>query len=253
MSESVEKTMEEIVRAISEDQVQQPHMAREDVIGEAREFSIVIKRDSADLVKKGHVAEMIASYDARIELYDGAASTFATSLFDKTSHHNNWDFVEKGAYEFKWFLLEELDFCFENYPEGKKYVKEIRKGRGRRDLVCDYSDTAALIEKERARLTESFFDFSLEEKCKTDGRVLAELLSNMMMSPELVEEHKIFSYQAFTYLNEATQELRRIGQHIFRRDADKLAEYKSDHYQNLHATALKNKAAAEADAAVNAE
>ncbi len=233
MSELEPKSIKQTVREISEESLQQPHMARIDVIGEAREFSITIKRDSPELLKKGDVKQMIQSYDKRIAIYDEAASTYATSLFDKTEHHNNWDFIEKDSYSFKWFLLEELDFCFENHPAGKKYVKAIRKGRGRRDLVCDYSDASALIEKERPVLEENFFDFTLEEKCKADGAKLADLLSKMNMSPELVEEHKIFCYQAFTHLNEATQELRRIGQHVFRRDADKLNEYKSEHYQNL--------------------
>ncbi len=235
MSETVTKTMDELIREITEERLQQPHMAREDVLGEAREFLITITRDKAELETKGDVADIIDSYGSRIDTCDKAGSAFNTSLFDKHENRKNWDVVEPGAYDFKWFLLEELDFCFENLASEKKYVKEIRKGRGRRDLVCDYGDISALIAKNRLYLEANYFDFSYETKCNEDGAVLAELLSKMVTSPEHVEEEKQFYYKAYTYLNEATQKLRRIGQHLYRRDLEKLEEYKSDHYKSIGA------------------
>jgi len=54
-----------------------------------------------------------------------------------------------------------------------------------------------------------------------------------MEHPELVDEHKILYYQAYTLLNESTQKFRDFGQHIFRNDPEKVNEYKSTHYINM--------------------
>lgn len=233
MSEITTKTVEERVLEITGERMQQPHMAREDVLGEAREFAIIVKEDRPALEAKGVPADYFDTYDEAISFYNSAASVYATSLFDKTEYHNRWNAREKGAYAFKWFLLEELMFCTEGHPEEQKYIKAIRRGRGRRDLVCDYSDSAAFIDRNRPLLEANHFDFTLETKCKEDGAELAELLSYMSTSPEMVEEHKTLAYQAFTFMNEMTQEFRRVGQHIFRRDPERLELYKSDHFVTI--------------------
>jgi len=231
-----EVTLESQARSINENDAQQPHMPREDTLGEARKLAIAVSNDRERFEARGISAEEIDIYPQKIELYANASSAFVTSLFDKSEHRLNWDEIEPEAYRFKWDMLDELEFSLRNNPSELKYVKKIRAGRGRRDLVCDYRDSVTLIGKNRTILEEAFFDFSIEQQAKDDMEILADLLSKMETSPELVDEHKIFCYQAYTLLNESTQKFRDFGQHIFRNDPEKLDQYKSDHFQKIGGT-----------------
>ncbi len=225
-------TMEQVVRAISANAIQTPRMAREDILAESRMLELAFQRDKAKFVARMMDQSIVDGYGERISLYDKAAAVYYATLFEKTDARIQWEANEKTFNNLKWETIEEMRFAARKFPTVLAYIDKIAEGKGFRDTVCDFSDIPELINNYRGVLEENGFDFALETACIQTRGIISKLLSKAEMSPVLIEEHKIFMYQAYTYLNEATAEIREFGQHIFRKDPEKLDDYKSEYYQN---------------------
>ena len=225
--------------AIPEDKMKTPNMTRNDVIGEAEELKIVALEDKEVLVKASCQVEYIETLDERIGAFSHASSIWENSEFVKSEAKIKWIEDEKLSYDFKAELLHDLGHALRGNPDQLKYLKKITKGHGKRDLVMDLKDGAVLGRNNKEALEAIGFDLNRLDEAEAMHDKLSNLLSESNMSPGVLEELKTLAYQAYTYLQEASSEIRENGQHVFWKDEERLELYKSDHYQNLRKSSNK--------------
>ena len=217
--------------AISENEIKTPKMARDDTIGESEELKIVALQDSDSLIKSGCSEIFITTLDERIGAYSHASSIWENSEFAKSESKKQWIEKEKIAYEFKSDLLHNLGYALRKNPDELKYVKKISAGRGKRDLVLDFKDISVLGKRNIDALKAIGFDPANLEKAESMYDTLSNLLSSANMSSGELSELKNLAYQAYTYLQQAVEEIRETGQFVFWKDKKRLDLYKSDHFQ----------------------
>lgn len=225
--------------AIPNDKTKTPHMARDDIIGEAEELKIAALEDEEVLVKASCPREYIKTLDERIGAFSHASSVWENSEFAKSESKKQWLEEEKRAYDIKKEFLHELGHALRNNPDQLQYLKKITAGHGKRDLVMDFKDGAVLGKKNIKALEAIGFDLNRLDEAEALHDKLSNLLSEATMSPEELEELKTNAYLAFTYLAEAVSEIRANGQHVFWKDPERLDLYKSDHYQKIGKTRTK--------------
>ena len=225
--------------AIPKDKIKTPNMARDDVMGEAEELKIVALEDEEVLVKASCPRKFIKTLDERIGAYAHASSVWENSEFTKSEARKKWLEMEGPAYDIKEELLHDLAHALRNSPDQQKYLKKITAGHGKRDLVMDFKDGAVLGRNNKEALQAINFDLKRLDDADAMHDTLSNLLAESSMSPSELEELKTRAYQAYTYLQEAVAEIRINGQHVFWKDPERLDLYKSDHYQRIGKTRIK--------------
>lgn len=226
-------TLEQKIRKIPAETVRQPYMKREEMLAEVRTLSVVKKRDKAEFMKRNFNEALLDSLDAHIDIFATASSQHEITQFQLSAKKAEWDGIEGPAYTLKWNALEEFTFCFRKEPELLKYVARITRGRGRRDLACDFYDIAAITKAHNGLLEEGGFDPAMTASIEQYSEKLSKLLGEVNSTDELANPHKLFMEQAFTAMITIADEIREYGLHIFRNDETKLTDYKNSWYQKI--------------------
>lgn len=234
------------VSQITEDKLLSPTMDTQTIIGEAEELNTICSGDSKELLKVKLAHEVLESYSDRIDAFIVAEAEYNAVAFAKSEALTQWRAIEEEVSHRKFDLITILRFCFEekNMQSEIKELKRISQGRGRRDMTVDYMELNKMAEK-----YIDLFDVVGEDgaahvayTAQTFEKLRA-LLGDINIAPAEVREKELLAKQVFTYLQQATNEIRRRGQFAFRNNEMKLNEYKSDFHQYLGNQAEKAAAA----------
>ena len=191
------------------------------------------------LVKASCPRKFIKTLDERVGTYAHASSVWENSEFIKSEARKKWLEIEKPAYDLKEELLHDMAHALRNNPAEMEYLSKITVGHGKRDLVLDFKDAAVLGRKNKDDLEAINFEFTRLDEAEKMHDNLSNIRADAEMNPSELEELKTKAYQAYTYLQEAVAEIRINGQHVFWKNPERLDLYKSDHYQRIGKTRIK--------------
>ncbi len=146
-----------------------------------------------------------------------------------------WDVLAPDAKTLKNLIIHDTRFLMEelNEMDKAKYLTQIAIGTGRRDLCMDCMELGLFGEKHKELLETHNTDMENYRQIKLYYDELSVLLEELNNVPVEVKEARIVLRKAYSWLHEATSEIRKYGQHIFWQDEAKLEDYKSDHHQSL--------------------
>jgi len=234
-SEDALKKLHEAIESIPDDEIVTPTMPVADVIGEAEELLKNAAADRDVLIKSGLDAALIDSLSDRIAAYAKAEANHNAVAFAKSEARKEWEKLKPEADDIKQTLIHSLRFVFKrnNMNAELKSVAEISKGKGYRDLVMDLMELHTLAEK----YTDMLAKVGVDNKVINDANVmfgkLRKLLGDINTQPKDVAAAKKTAQKAYTYLWQAVDEIREVGQFAFWKDEKKADLYRSDFYQNI--------------------
>jgi len=215
------------------DWVQLPTMPMDVYNQQAENLAIWAKEDLTELQARGMAPEMLDDLLKRTD-----ASRYAQGLWFKERHarqdaETDWRTLSPAAYALRDRLIDECEFAFYQKPSLLSRIDEVKKGTGHADMIQDLTNLALLGKNNQALLEATHTDVSLLDTALETSDAMANLLA--MANGEKVEDNisKRMRDQAYTYLKELVDEVRRYGRFIFRNNKARLVGYQNS-YKKAH-------------------
>ncbi len=215
-----------------ENEVTNP-MSDRDFMGETIDLISIVKRDYDELMSGRLKPIYPDTLKIRLDCYVVALAKLK-AITDHSSEANlKWAEDAPKAKDTKDIIIHEARFIMNERGDldSVKYLNKIAVGVGRRDLCMDCVELKLFGDRHSDILIEDGMDMTLFQKIGEQYDALSVLLEDINKAPSDVKEAEVTMRKAFTWLYEATSEIRKYGQHIFWRD-ERLDDYKSDSFQN---------------------
>ncbi len=210
-------------------------MSERDYMGETIDLIPVVKRDYADLIQGRLKPHFPDSLKSRLDCFVVAHSQLSALEDQESRAKVEWDETAPDVKNLKNHIIHDTRFLMEELGEKDKakYLTKIAIGTGRRDLCMDCMELGLFGDKNRPVLESNGIDMENYRQIKQHYDRLSLLLQELNEVPVEVKEARAVLRKAYSWLHEATSEIRKYGQHIFWQDEVKLQDYKSDHHQGL--------------------
>lgn len=221
------------IMAIPNDSIKKPYMPMLNYIEEAEGLCRTSRKDLEKLAAAGLAEDFINDTAARAGACREAQTRWGNELEQKKDAQLEWKGTQEMAYELRDRLLHVFRFAFRNDPVLLKRVREIDEGSSHADMVQDLNDLADLGKKFSQYFQSFDFDPAELDKAAEMSDKVGELLAIANGERREYSEAKLIRDKAYTYLNEAVEEIRQCGKYIFWKDARKLAMYASDYQRKL--------------------
>lgn len=215
---------------ITPGQLRPRYEAMDDLFLEISELIKYSKEDS-DLFAKipRFNMEFINSLEERFLTLVHAVSSYTEIALDKNEAEKQWKELEPLAQKLKRDIIEALQFIYEEEErfEDLDKINEIAVGVGKKDLYCDYVELRSIATRD----VDLLVSMGLPATAPADMEALFEkmlpLFGSIEAPAELVEERALLVKQAYTWLYEAVDPIRRYGKYIHSDNPVKLVHYKS--------------------------
>jgi hypothetical protein len=228
--ESYDKLIDSI-RAIPESEAKEPNMPVETAAQEAEntyDWSIL---DKAALVAGGLDWTIVESLPDRAAAVRKAESNWFSERFAKGEAALKWEKESPAAYKLRDKLVHDTLFAYRKNDEILARIQAIEEGSGHADMIQDLSDLAAIARKSPDPLKAiKNFDFNDIDKAEQFSAEMARLLAGAKATTGTTAA-KIIRDQAFTYLKQAVDEVRSVGQYVFWQKKDRLPGYSSQYFR----------------------
>lgn len=215
MSKEQFDALESEIMSIPPEETKIPNMPVDVFAQEASDLMEWSKEDQPKLVAVGVLQEVFDSLDQRIGALRHAQSIWNKDRYTKEEARQEWDEKSPDAYDLKDQLEHDFRFAFRKRPDLLNKVKAIEEGSGHADMVQDLNDLAELGKANLNLLQAINFD---EEKLQTATNHASEL--SVLLAKANGERlsdsgAKITRDKAYTYLKQATDEIREAGKYVF--------------------------------------
>jgi hypothetical protein len=226
------------IEAIPSEQIVEPSMPVAVYVQEADDLYEWADEDIDLLVNAGLDLNLYKDIPAR-----AAALRYAQSIWQKEyktyeDAQKEWSVESPAAFDLRDVLVHEMFHAFFNSPDLYSKVRTISEGSGNADMIQDLSDLALLGKSNQEPLKAIGFDLSLLDKAEQSVERLSQLLAKNNGLKMSDNKMKVLRDQAYTYLKQAVDEVRRHGQYKFWRDEDRKKGYSSK-YIKLHTKSTK--------------
>ena len=138
-----------------------------------------------------------------------------------------WNKRSPAAYALRDQLLHAFRYAFRNDEKLLNRVSAIAEGTGDADLIQDLSDLAALGTKNSKLLAQINFDANLLEAASTEADELAVVLAQANGEKGIDSQVKITRDRAYTYMQQAANEIKNCGRYVFWKNEDRLKGYRN--------------------------
>ncbi|WP_347839005.1 hypothetical protein [uncultured Draconibacterium sp.] len=225
--------------AIPAEEVKAPAIPVESAIQENENLYLWSLDDKAELTGAGLPETTIDSLTVR----NGACRT-AEAMWKREQHtpqdaQKEWEERGPAAYELRDRLLHDFRYAFRNDERLLKKVSEITDGTGDADMIQDLSNLVALGEANPELLALINFDVTLLPLAATAADELAIVLAQANGEKEIDHQVKIVRDRAYTYMQQAANEIKNCGRYVFWKNEDRLKGYRNI-YKNKHRSSGNN-------------
>ncbi len=209
------------------------NMPQEEVVAEGETLAIISTEDSATLTGAGINPEYISSLNARVGAFAYAAAQFDVLFDGEAEAKKQWREKSPQGYDLKRKLLHVLGFAYRNDPELLKSIREVKDGRGNKDMILDLLSIYILGSNNKGPLEAINFDQAELDSAKALHEDLSDILARATVDQGKVNEKKTIRDAAYTYLKEAVDEIKSYSEYVFYDNPDRLDLYLSDYRQKL--------------------
>jgi hypothetical protein len=238
------------LKAIPEKDVFALTMPPEEASAEAARMSVVVKRDSVQLLAKGVEQEFINSFDARAGALSYAIAMLVAIVNTADDAQAQWSSKKPVAIKLREELIAGLSWALRKIKKGREALERIKLGKGNKDLIGDLLELNILGSQYLDELKMYGVDLEQLEQAKVLNTELNRILAHCKIDPDVYNEQVDICNRAWTHLKEALDEIYSAGKFAFMNDPEKLSQYSIDYYKELgkmgaKAAAEKKKAAEE--------
>lgn len=215
-----------ILMRIADDKITRPTNIPIEVYGqEAQDLYEWAMVDKAHLVARRLDWALVEDLPVRAGAFIQAQSLWNAIRFTQEEARREWEKREPYTYEIRNLLVDELGFCFHKRDDLVARVEKIAEGYGHEDCLQDLNDCAVLGEQNRELLEAAAFDMALLDEAKKLSDEMAALLAQTRANTPESQEALELRNRAYTHLEEAVDEVCRVGRHVFRDDEKRLRGY----------------------------
>lgn len=220
--------------AIPAEEVKTPGIPVESAIQENENLQIWSVDDKTELMGAGLPEITIDSLTIR----NGACRT-AEALWKREQHtpqdaKKEWEERAPAAYELHGRLLHDFRYAYRNDQRLLKKVSDIADGTGDADMIQDLSNLVALGEANPEPLDLINFDFTLLPLAATTADELAIVLAQANGEKEIDHQVKITRDRAYTYMQQAANEIKNCGRYVFWKNEARLKGYRNIYRNKNH-------------------
>ncbi|WP_319479623.1 hypothetical protein [uncultured Draconibacterium sp.] len=213
--------------AIPAEEVKAPGIPVESAIQENENLYLWSLDDKAELMGAGLPETTIDSLTVR----NGACRT-AEAMWKREQHtpqdaQKEWEERAPAAYELHGRLLHDFRYAYRNDQRLLKKVSDITDGTGDADMIQDLSNLAALGEANPEPLAVINFDVTLLPLADTTADELAIVLAQANGEKEIDSQVKIVRDRAYTYMQQAADEIKNCGRYVFWKNEARLKGYRN--------------------------
>ncbi|WP_372651543.1 hypothetical protein [Draconibacterium sp.] len=213
--------------ALPAEEVKAPGIPVESAIQENENLYLWSLDDKTELTGAGLPETTIDSLTVR----NGACRT-AEAMWKREQHtpqdaQKEWEERAPVAYELHGRLLHDFRYAFRNDPRLLTKVSDIADGTGDADMIQDLSNLAALGEANPEPLALINFDVTLLPLADTTADELAIVLAQANGEKEIDHQVKIVRDRAYTYMQQAADEIKNCGRYVFWKNEDRLKGYRN--------------------------
>jgi len=205
------------------------HIPVANSIQEANDLYHWAQEDKEALSDYGPVWELVEDLPARLEALSKAEALWQTQWHDRQQRSQEWNELSQLAYDLRNRLLVDFRYAFRNHPALLKPLKSSERRKSHPKMIQDLNDLSVLGRANRQLLEAIRFDMSLLEKAAQTSVEMSALLAKTTTSRMELGSAKTKRDQAYTYLKDAVDEIRRTGRYVFRRNKVRYRGYISDH------------------------
>ncbi len=238
-----------IIAAITTNDLRPRYEAMDDLF---LEISALIKHSKEDIDLFAKIPrfniDFINSFEDRYLTLIHAFSMYTEVSLNKSEAEESWKELEPLAQKLKREIIVALQFIYEEEErfEDLRQLNEIAVGTGKKDLYCDYVELRGIATKDLDHLVS----MGVSETAPADMEAIFEqmipLFGALEAPAELVEERSLLVKQAYSWLDEAVDQIRRYGKFIHANNPDRYVLYKSQsRMSNAKAAARTKKLAKE--------
>jgi hypothetical protein len=225
--------------AIPDEEVKAPGIPVESAIQENENLYLWSLDDKAELMGAGLPEATIDSLTVR----NGACRT-AEAMWKREQHtpqdaQKEWAERAPAAYELHGRLLHDFRYAFRNDQRLLKKVSDIADGTGDADMIQDLSNLVALGEANPEPLALINFNVTLLPLANTTADELAIVLAQANGEKEIDNQVKIIRDRAYTYMQQAADEIKNCGRYVFWKNEARLKGYRNI-YKNKHRSSGSN-------------
>jgi hypothetical protein len=208
-------------------------MPAEEVVAEAEQLAVVAQQDRDALLGAGINASYIDTLDTRAGAFAYAAAQHEISISGEVKTKKNWKEKSPLGYELRKTLLHILSFAFRKYQDLMRSIDEIKAGKGNKDMILDLLALYILGKSNPQPLQQINFNFDLLQQAKAMHDELSDILARATLDQGIISEKRRIRDKAFTFLNEAMDEIREYGQFVFVGNPDRYSLYQSSFRQKI--------------------
>ncbi|MBI3071381.1 MAG: hypothetical protein HYY84_04555 [Deltaproteobacteria bacterium] len=203
--------------AISATDVAEPDRPVATIVQEALDLADAAHRYRASLLAVGVDAAIIDGLAERAKALSAAQTEWTNTR--ETGLPATLHAAVDRATELRRDIVDSALYALRNDDAALDVIARIRDGEGVADLCQDLKDLGVLVERNRAAFDRVDFDF----EDVTRARAIADEVQKghaEATTKKALDDKKDLRNRAFTYLDEAVDEVRAAGLFAFRRDAD---------------------------------
>jgi len=229
----VTKTIEELVRKITVNQIVSPTIPVDISVGEAGQLHQYVSEDKPELLAKGLSEDLIEQLIPRAKFLQNKQSEWTAVYQSALSNTQEWEEkIEEGRL-LQRELKNDFQFAYRKHPAILKKLAQILDGSGNMDLIQDLSDYPVFAQQHPEPLEAILFDTAKTERAKQVSLELTDLMNkvdgvkNSKNRPE-----KLMRDRAYTYLKQLVDEIRAYGKYAFWDNEEKQQRYSSEYIRS---------------------
>jgi hypothetical protein len=200
----------------------------------AKEAEYLVKwaqDDKEALMGRGLDWNLVTDMPVRVGAMREADSRWYNLRFSQAEAAKAWSEESDDAYDFRNILLHEFRHAYREDQAMLTKVSGIADGSGHADMIQDLNDLAVLGKANIEPLQATRFDTTELDRAAQLSDVLGDLLASAEVDRETNNVTRIIRDQAYTYLKQAVDEVRAVGQFVFWRDEQRLKGYASNYFR----------------------
>ncbi len=225
------KRLEERLAVIPEDEIVSPKQPLHVISTEATEVAIAAVEDRETLIGYGADESMIDSLPVRAACFSYAAAKYQISFGDDPDVRKEFEELFPQALKTREYLER---FCRHGYrrnPGQLAKLGKIAEGRGHSDTVFDLLPIRLLIESNPEPLKAMrAFKWEMVDEAEELYEKLSRVYARSKIDPHKIDTARDMLDRAYTYLKQAMDEIKEIGQFAFE-GTERYQAYVSEFYR----------------------
>ncbi|NJN28597.1 MAG: hypothetical protein HC819_22775 [Cyclobacteriaceae bacterium] len=215
------------IEAIADSEVKIPGTPIGEYVQEAENLAEWAKMDKAKLEKAGLDWALLEDVPIRAGACRYAQSIWARDRQSIEEAQKEWKEKSPAAFDLRDELVHHFTFAFRKDPSLISKVQKIREGSSNADMLQDLSDLHILGTEQMGLLKAIGYDTKQLQVAANTSDELSVVLARSNGKKSEDDAPKQTRDKAYTFLKQAVDEIREVGQYLFYRDNDRKKGYVS--------------------------